>query len=92
MLVGCTVLGRSGLHARRPLRRRRLRIRVGGPLLKMARTMVDRDGDPVAFHWTVASPTTMKLRIFITGDDEADVSAFAEARVLRPVQTYGGAD
>jgi GntR family transcriptional regulator len=45
-----------------------LGLRVGDPLLEVARTMYDRDGGPIAHQLTLASPAIMKVRITMAGD------------------------
>jgi GntR family transcriptional regulator len=45
-----------------------LGLRVGDPLLEVARTMFDRDDVPVAHQLTLASPAIMKVRITMAGD------------------------
>jgi len=64
-----------------------LGIRVGDPLLEMARTLYDPDGVPLAFQWTLVSPDRFRLRIIATGGDDHPVSAVPEYGAFAPVIT-----
>jgi DNA-binding GntR family transcriptional regulator len=52
-----------------------LGLHIGDPLLEMARIMLDRDGTPLAFEWTLVPPDRFRLRLAIGGDGDRPVSA-----------------
>ena len=45
-----------------------LDVRIGDPLLEVARTMFDAAGTPIAYQWTVASPQVWRMLITFDGD------------------------
>jgi GntR family transcriptional regulator len=53
-----------------------LQVRVGDPLLEMARTMYGADGEPIAFQWTLVPPDRFRLRIVISGGAVSSVSDY----------------
>ncbi|TQM11260.1 GntR family transcriptional regulator [Pseudonocardia kunmingensis] len=62
-----------------------LRVRVGDPLLQMARVMFDAGGAPLAYQWTLVSPDRFRMRVVISGADDAAVSPVADYSTFAPL-------
>ncbi len=67
-----------------------LGLQIGDPLLEMARIMFDRDGTPLAFHWTLVPPDRFKLRLAIGSDEDRPVSALTDYGPFAPLDPDPG--
>ena len=74
-----------------PLAAAALEVRVGDPLLEMARTMYDAGGLPLAFQWTLVPPSRFRLRIVISDAGERPVSPAGDYGVFGPLPAGPGA-
>lgn len=67
-----------------------LGVRIGDPLLEMARAMFDLHARPLAFQWTLVSPRRFRLRVVISGDGQQSLSPLGDYGVFEPLTSDHG--